>query len=68
MKTDSSKLTSSNSSLESSLNIPPISSGEAYGEDTSSSDDSKIKEVQHSSSDPSLSDDKAQGYNDFLSS
>lgn len=68
LKLQNSKFTSSNSSLESSLNIPPRSSRDVYKEDTSSSDDSKIKRIPHSSSDPSLAEDKTQAYNDFNSS
>ncbi|XP_022182663.1 UV radiation resistance associated protein [Myzus persicae] len=68
LKLQTSKFTSSNSSLESSLNVPPRSSRDVYREDTSSSDDSKIKGIPHSSSDPSLADDKTQAYNDFNSS
>ncbi|XP_026819771.1 UV radiation resistance-associated gene protein-like [Rhopalosiphum maidis] len=68
LKLQTSKFTSSNSSLESSLNIPPRSSRDVYKEDTSSSDDSKIKGIPHSSSDPSLAEDKTQAFNDFNSS
>lgn len=64
----SSKFTSSNSSLDTSLNIPPRSSRDINGDDTSSSDDFKHRGMQYSSSDPSLSDDKPQSYNDFHSS
>jgi len=69
LKLHSSKCTSSNSSLESSLNIPPRFSIDAYGEDTSSSEDSKIKGIPHSNSDPSITEDRTQkGYHDFHSS
>lgn len=48
--------------------MPLKNSKEKYAEDTSSSDESKIKVLQHSSSDPMLFDDKMEKYNDFHSS